>query len=269
MASYNTEEGAQMWYIQVQTDKGTLSWRRFKELLNLHYVPSLRAAPLAKLAECRRMGMVAEYQDRFQALLPCAGPLTEAQRVQLFTGGLQPPLSINVQIRNPQSLAAAMSLACQFELREQYTTPAAGVPPRPLLPALAARLALAAAMSLARQFELREQYTTPAARAPPSPLLPAPATRLALPVLPSAKAATPATITVEGRRIKCLTQAEQEECRHLGLYYNCDDKFTRATTVCASGCSSSRVLRRRTTGRPRRPLRTWGLRTRQCSPSRP
>jgi len=27
MASYNLEEGAQMWYIQVQTDEGTPSWR--------------------------------------------------------------------------------------------------------------------------------------------------------------------------------------------------------------------------------------------------
>eukprot|EP00267_Zea_mays_P043128 XP_020395192.1 uncharacterized protein LOC109940227 [Zea mays] len=30
MASYNLEDGAQMWYIQVQMDEGTPSWRRFK-----------------------------------------------------------------------------------------------------------------------------------------------------------------------------------------------------------------------------------------------
>jgi hypothetical protein len=82
-------------------------------------------------------------------------------------------------------------------------------------------------MSLTHQFELWEQYTAPAARAPPRPLLLAPATRLALPAPPGAKAATPATITVEGRPIKCLTQAEQEERCRLGLCYNCDDKFTR------------------------------------------
>jgi len=32
---------------------------------------------------------------------------------------------------------------------------------------------------------------------------------------------------VEGRQIKRLTQAEQEERRRLGLCYNCDEKFTR------------------------------------------
>jgi hypothetical protein len=61
---------------------------------------------------------VEEYQDRFQALLPRAGHLDEAQWVQLFTGGLLPPLSLDVRVHNPQSLAAAMSLARQLELRE-------------------------------------------------------------------------------------------------------------------------------------------------------
>jgi hypothetical protein len=30
MASYNLEDGAQPWYIQVQTDEGTPTWRRFR-----------------------------------------------------------------------------------------------------------------------------------------------------------------------------------------------------------------------------------------------
>ena len=41
------------------------------------------------------------------------------------------------------------------------------------------------------------------------------------------KATAPTTITVEGRTIKRLTQAEQEERRRLGLCYNCDEKFTQ------------------------------------------
>jgi len=73
MASYNLEEGAQMWYMQVQQDEGTPSWRRFTELLNLRYGQPLRSAPLFELADCRRTGSVAEYQDRFQSLLPRAG----------------------------------------------------------------------------------------------------------------------------------------------------------------------------------------------------
>ena len=96
-----------------------------------------------------------------------AGPLDEAQWVQLFIGGLLPPLSMDVRIQNPQTLAAAMSLA--------------------------------------RQMELREQYTAPPAKAATRPLLPAPPPRLALPAPPGAK---PATITMEGRQIKRLTQAE-------------------------------------------------------------
>jgi hypothetical protein len=218
-------------YIQVQTDEGTPSWRRFKELLNLRYGPPLRAAPLAELVECRRTGTVVKYQDQFQALLPRAGPLTEAHRVQLFTGGLQPPLSIDVRIQNPQSLAAAMSLA--------------------------------------RQFELREQYTAPAARAPLRPLLPAPAARLALPAPPGAKAATPATITVEGHPSNVLPRQNKKSAAASGSVTIAMTNSPGAITVCASGYSSSRVLRKRMTGWPRRPSRTCGLRTRPCSPSRP
>ena len=78
-----------------------------------------------------------EYSNRFQALLPRAGRLDEAQRVQLFTGGLLPPLTHDVRIHNPTSLAAAMSLARQVELMEanRLATPPPRAPARGLLPA--------------------------------------------------------------------------------------------------------------------------------------
>jgi hypothetical protein len=59
-----------------------------------------------------------EYSNRFQALMPRAGRLDEAQRVQLFTGGLLPLLSQAIRIHNSETLAAAMSLARQVELME-------------------------------------------------------------------------------------------------------------------------------------------------------
>jgi hypothetical protein len=188
MASYNLEDGAQLWYIQVQTDEGTPTWRRFKELINLRYGPPLRSAPLFELADCRRTSTVAEYQDRFQALLPRAGYLDEAQRVQLFTGGLLPPFSLDVRIHNPQSLAAAMSLA--------------------------------------RQLKLREQYSPTPAKATSRGLLPSPPARLAMPAPPTDKT-TPALITREGQQVKRLSRPKQEERRRLGLCFNCNEKYTR------------------------------------------
>jgi hypothetical protein len=65
------------------------------------------------------MGTVEEYSNRFQALLPRAGRLDESQHVQLFTGGLLPPLSHAVRIHHPETLATAMSLARQVELMER------------------------------------------------------------------------------------------------------------------------------------------------------
>jgi hypothetical protein len=66
--------------------------------------------------------------------------------------------------------------------------------------------------------------------APPRPagrgLLPVPAPCLALPA-PLAPKADTSTVTVEGRPVKRLTQAKQEERHRLGLCYNCDEKFGR------------------------------------------
>jgi hypothetical protein len=196
MASYHLEGVAQSWYLQLQTDEGTPRWHRFKDILQLRFGPPLRSAPLFELAECRRTGTMEEYQNRFQELLPRAGPLEERQRVQLFTGGLLPPLSHAVRIHNPQSLAAAMSLARQVELMELDRAPT---------PA----------------------HIRPAARGvlppPPKPApmaLPTPHVPLALPAPPAGAAPGRG----EGRR---LSTEEMAERRRLGLCFNCNDKYSR------------------------------------------
>lgn len=112
----------------------------------MRFGPPLRSAPLFELSECQRTGIVEEYSNRFQVLLSCVGRLDETQRVQLYTGGLLPPLSHAVHIHNPETLATVMSLARQVELMEldrQRQVPARPAvrgllplpPPRPALPA--------------------------------------------------------------------------------------------------------------------------------------
>ena len=41
MASYNLENGSQLWYMQLQRDEGMPPWRRFSELLNTRFGPPL------------------------------------------------------------------------------------------------------------------------------------------------------------------------------------------------------------------------------------
>jgi hypothetical protein len=196
MASYNLEDVAQLWYIHVQADEGTPSWRRFSELLHLRFGPPLRANPLGELASCKRTGSVVDYQERFEARLPRAGYLTESQKVQLFTAGLQPPLSLDVEIHNPQSLAVAMSLARKLELRDQCSGPASAPP-----------------------------------RASQRGIMPAPQ-RLALPA-PPAPTAPPTSVSSlvmahsEARPVKRLSQSEMEERHRLGLCFNCNERFGR------------------------------------------
>jgi hypothetical protein len=71
-----------------------------------------------ELTECRRTGTIEEYSNRFQELLTRAGRMDEEQCIQLYTGGLLLPLSHVVQILNPGTLNAAMSLAQQVEQME-------------------------------------------------------------------------------------------------------------------------------------------------------
>ncbi|XP_066344329.1 uncharacterized protein [Miscanthus floridulus] len=194
MASYHLDDAAQLWFIQLQEDEGSPSWGNFKDLLNLRFGPPLHSAPMFELAQCRREGTVEEYANRFQALLPRAGRLDEAQRVQLFTGGLGPPLSSAVRIHHPDSLAAAMSLARQVELME-LDRPA---PPPPRA----------------------------GARGPPPAsaraVLSAPPPILALPAPPAA--AQPGRTEGAQRR---LTPDEMAERRRLGLCFNCNEQYTR------------------------------------------
>jgi hypothetical protein len=61
MASYNLEDGAQLWYMQLQRDEGTPPWRRFSELLNTRFGPPLRSNPLGELMACKRTGSVIDF----------------------------------------------------------------------------------------------------------------------------------------------------------------------------------------------------------------
>jgi hypothetical protein len=49
--------------------------------------------------------------------------------MQIFMAGLQPPLSLDVEIHNPQTLAFTMSIARKLELRDQCAAAAVPGPP--------------------------------------------------------------------------------------------------------------------------------------------
>lgn len=55
--------------------------------------------------------------------------LDEEERVQAFTAGLQPPLSHEVEMHNPQTLIVAMSMARKLELHNHSVAIAAATAP--------------------------------------------------------------------------------------------------------------------------------------------
>jgi len=85
-------------------------------------------------------------------------------------------------------------------------------------------------MSLARKLEMRDQCAL--AAAPPGHsqqkgILPERPPRLALPVPAPPAAPQQAPALVEGHQVKRMSQAEMEERYHLGLCFNCNEKFGR------------------------------------------
>jgi hypothetical protein len=218
LAAHHLHGAAQQWYMRLERDEGTPGWRHFSELLDMRFGPPLRSNPLGELAACRRTSTVADYQERFLALLTRAGPLTEAQQIQLFVAGLQDPLGIDVQLQGPQSLEVAMSLARDHERREQEA---------------------------AQQVAATQQSR--GIRPPPSRgLLPAPPPLLPLPASPPSSTPTPAsssqrpaasapnTVTVAGRTVRRLSPDQIDERRRNGQCFNCDEKYVRGhNRVCA------------------------------------
>ena len=81
LAALHLQGPAQQWYMRLERDEGVPSWRRFSTLLDMRFGPPIRSNPLGELAACRRSGSVADYQERFLALLTRAGPLLESQQV--------------------------------------------------------------------------------------------------------------------------------------------------------------------------------------------
>ena len=59
MASYNLEDVAQMWYIQVQWDEGTLPWHHVAELSTCY---SLHSNPLGELVACKWTSMLDDFE---------------------------------------------------------------------------------------------------------------------------------------------------------------------------------------------------------------
>jgi hypothetical protein len=197
IALYHLIDDAHLWYMQLEMEEGTPSWKCFAELINLCFGPPIRSNLLGELAALRRTGSVEEYIRQFSALRCRYPKLDSEQQVQLFTDGLLKPLRTHIELQNPASLQTAMSLARAYEeLEGEETTPT----PAPKPPARAALVSRAASST--------------------QPALPAPPPRSEAPVKTSTTAAPQ-------RQFKKLSPLEMADRRAKGLCFNCDEKFAR------------------------------------------
>ena len=90
MASRHLEESAKVWYTQVQQDQGTPRWRKFSELLKLHFEPPLSTIPLDEFMASNSTGSVVDSHDHFEELLLQGSILIELQPSEATTAAVLP-----------------------------------------------------------------------------------------------------------------------------------------------------------------------------------
>jgi hypothetical protein len=117
MASLHMDGAAAEWYYALKQEYGMVPWNRFTEFVNLRFNPPLRSNPLGELKELRRTGSVDEYQRQFLALLCHCDGLSSVHAMNLFTTGLDEPMTSDVEMQRPEDLQSTMSLARAFERR--------------------------------------------------------------------------------------------------------------------------------------------------------
>lgn len=106
---------AQQWYFRLECIHGVPTWPRFVKHVNLHFGPPMRNNPLGELIQLWRASSVEEYLEELLSVLCRCDEMTEKQHVQFFICGLCNPLHTDVELQNPVTLEAAMSLAWAYE----------------------------------------------------------------------------------------------------------------------------------------------------------
>jgi hypothetical protein len=188
LASYHMTGIARTWYTQLQRDEPSMSWELFKQHCQLRFGPPLRSNPLGELARLPFRTTVDDYQERFWDLLAQTAPLSQEQKVHLFTAGLPERIKIDVELMAPRDTNHALSLARAYERRSQ---------------------------ALDHQ---PTSTTNKTMRQPQRPSVPVPAPQPVIPAAPS---------TGQQRTFKKLTPAEMAERRRQGLCFNCDEQYVR------------------------------------------
>lgn len=214
MSSFYMKGDAFSWFKWMYQNHQLFDWISFTKALELRFGPSTYANHQAELFKLRQSGTVSEYQAQFEKLGNRVIGLPAEALLNCFISGLIPEIWNEMAIQHPTSITQAIRLAKLIEAKikdskirphkpyNQYPSP---------------------------NYTKPSTYTTP--QTTPT------STSMGLnptPVSTPTKNNAPPTNKLP---IKRLNQAQVQERRALGLYYNCDEKFTSDHK-----CSASRFL---------------------------
>nr|GMC82358.1 retrotransposon protein, putative, unclassified [Ipomoea batatas] len=187
LAAHHMIGEAQLWYHSEIAVSQFTSWASFKEECCLSFGPPRSLNPLGELKLLFQTGRhIDDYIKDFRAQLARAGTVLPAQRSDLFTGGLDEVLRIDVERTKPGSLNEAMNTARDFYRKCHLLGLLTAKPP---------------------QRSDVQASRTPSARFSPPPKAPT----------SQANASRP--------QFKFLSPAEKADMDAKKLCYNCDERF--------------------------------------------
>lgn len=121
-SSYLKESAFQWWYHLVEKEhRRPNTWEEFQHLIRERFQP-LAASRTARTAlrGLRQAGRsVRSYTDEFMKLIQLIDDMSEADKREQYMNGLQPSIYNEVDIRDPQTLLAAQTLAQNAEIRHR------------------------------------------------------------------------------------------------------------------------------------------------------
>jgi hypothetical protein len=115
MASYNLDDVAQLWFIQIHQDEGTPSWHRFSELLNMRFGPPCVQTRSASLLHAAKR--VRWWTTKTAFKLPCHARAISRRR-NAFNSSLQASNRHSARRQDPQPPV----LVCRHEPRQEDGT---------------------------------------------------------------------------------------------------------------------------------------------------
>ena len=115
LASYYLEGPVAKWWLQYTRREADMDWEEFTQLLKERYDDNNEFEKRKRFLDLRQTGTLKDYTDAFMDLMSEISDISEEDLVVRYVKGLKPKTSLEIELKNPQTLNEAMRMAVVLE----------------------------------------------------------------------------------------------------------------------------------------------------------